>query len=462
MEPQNDGAAGSGAHNEPEKPGNMESRERVKEPEEQEEPKPCLWYVLSWAIFAGVFVVYGGLWAVDRFAVRAQTSSYYGVSFPVSQYIATNQTYTASTAIFEGSLLKEAAPIAMHILYAWLMWKLPLFVFLFEMVSDQPNRVLRFLPWGMFLFITVITDSIVSVFALTGDGWTWNYTDWMFFCFYTLLGLAVVGLGNKDNNAKPAVLSTLFVLLFLALMYACYTILLPGLYWVYVQNVPNASSYLQIYLFPLFDLLLYSVLLGSHARLQEKAKSFSSMLHFLQLGYFVGMNLLVGVTEVEFYYLTAYLIFRNFFVNRVMWDWQPIVNNPACLPGWPLYYYLSYYFNSSFVIGLGRLVISKSFFTQNLAMVVPILYPIQSSLYTHNTSTPADDITAANFNSSLQGQIYWVSAIVIWAASTLSQKYSRAKPTGYMFFYYMIGVYFFYVGLLAALNIAEEGRYAFS
>ena len=156
------------------------------------------------------------------------------------------------------------------------------------------------------------------------------------------------------------------------------------------------------------------------------------------------------------------MIFRNFFTNRVMWDWEKIVNNPACLSGWPLYYYLSYLLNTSFVIGLGRLVISKSFFTQNLAMVPPILYSIQSSLYTHSSAVPADDIGAYSYNYSLQGQIYWVSGIVIWVASTLSQKYSREKPTAYNFFYYMIGVYFFCIGLMSALNILEEGRYAFS
>ena len=75
---------------------------------------------------------------------------------------------------------------------------------------------------------------------------------------------------------------------------------------------------------------------------------------------------------------------------------------------------------------------------------------------------PADDINVYNYNRSLQGQIYWVSGIVIWVASTLSQKYSKEKPSPYNFFYYMIGVYFFYIGLMSALNIGEEGRYAFS
>ena len=86
-------------------------------------------------------------------------------------------------------------------------------------------------------------------------------------------------------------------------------------------------------------------------------------------------------------------------------------------------------------------------------MVEPILYPIQLSIYTHNTAVPADDIDVYNYNGNLRGQIYWVSGILIWLASTFSQNYSMDKPRIYNFFYYMIGVYFFYIGLMSALNI---------
>lgn len=279
-----------------------------------------MWFMMSWVIFFCVFVVYGGLWAIDRYAVKIQTSSYYGVSFPVSQYISSNQTYTNSTAMFTESI-RGASSVAMHIIYGWLMWKFPLFVFLFEMVSDQKHKVYRFVPWAIILGLTLIGDVLLTIFLIQGDNWTWNYTDWMFYTCFFLVALITVGVGNKDNNAKSAVLTTVYLLLFIALMYASYTILLPGLYWVYVQNVTAASPFLQIYLFPLFDLIFYVMLLVGNAKISEKAKSFASSLHFLQLGYFVGMTMLVGVTEVEFYYLIAYMIFRNFFVNRVMWDW---------------------------------------------------------------------------------------------------------------------------------------------
>ena len=249
--------------------GTSDGRESAKDIEES---KPCIWFLMSWVIFFVVFIVYGALWAIDRYAVRMQTSSYYGVSFPVSQYIASNQTYTSSTTMFTESI-REASSVAMHIIYGWSMWKFPLFIFLFEMVSDQEHLGYRFIPWPIILAITVTTDILMTVFLTRqNDTWTWNYTDWMFYSFFCLMALLTVGLGNKDNNAKSAVLSTVYLLLFIAFMYASYTILLPGLYWVYVQNVPNASPYLQIYLFPLFDLIFYVILLVGNARISEKAK----------------------------------------------------------------------------------------------------------------------------------------------------------------------------------------------
>ena len=57
------------------------------------------------------------------------------------------------------------------------------------------------------------------------------------------------------------------------------------------------------------------------------------------------MTLLVGVTEVEFYYLVGYMLFRNFFSNWVMWKWEGVTNNPPCLWIWIIPYYLSYAFN---------------------------------------------------------------------------------------------------------------------
>lgn len=176
------------------------------------------------------------------------------------------------------------------------------------------------------------------------------------------------------NNVQSALMTNTFVFTFLILMYSAYTILLPGLYYDFLTNFPEPASLLQIYMFPIFDLILYSILLYGNSKIDEKAKLFTSVFHFLQLGYLVGTCLLVGIAEVEFYYLLSYIGLRNLFTNRLMESWKSCVNNPICLSGWILFYLLSYVFNTVPIIGLGRIVISKSFFSQILSLTKPILH----------------------------------------------------------------------------------------
>lgn len=77
---------------------------------------------------------------------------------------------------------------------------------------------------------------------------------------------------------------------------------------------------------------------------------------------------------MEFYYLTAYLLFRNFFSNWVMWKWDDVVNNPPCLPVWIIPYYLSYAFNFLPIIGVGPIIVSKSFFSQCFSQTCLLLF----------------------------------------------------------------------------------------
>lgn len=93
------------------------------------------------------------------------------------------------------------------------------------------------------------------------------------------------------------------------------------------------------------------------------------------------MTILVGITEVEFYYLLAYLLFRNFFVNWVMWKWDHIVNMNAVLPGWILPYYLSFMLNYIPMTGIGQLTTGASYFTAQFSQACLLLYYIPSSLY---------------------------------------------------------------------------------
>lgn len=73
-------------------------------------------------------------------------------------------------------------------------------------------------------------------------------------------------------------------------------------------------------------------------------------------------------------------------------------------------------------------------------------YP--TSEYPYNTETPA-----LSYNPKMRGYIFWVGALVIWAVSTATQKYPRRKPTAFDFFFNLMGIYLFYIGISSALEM---------
>lgn len=143
------------------------------------------------------------------------------------------------------------------------------------------------------------------------------------------------------------------------------------------------------------------------------------------------------------------MLFRNFFTNWVMYRWDSIVNNPPCLPGWGLLYYVSYALNFLPVIGLGKLVISKSFLSQQFSQSCLLLSYFPSGGNIYDTTTP--DISSLNI--SFKGYIFWGAALVIWVISTATQKYPRRKPNFFDLFYNLAGIYMFYLGISAGLQL---------
>lgn len=142
------------------------------------------------------------------------------------------------------------------------------------------------------------------------------------------------------------------------------------------------------------------------------------------------------------------MLFRNFFTNYIMYKWDNIVNNPTCLPGWAIVYYLSYIFNFIPVIGLGPLVISYNYKSQQFANSCLLLYYYPNTQYPYSTTVP---YTGNNY--TLQGWVFWPAALIIWAISTATQKYPRRKPTPFDLFYYLAGIYLFYLGISSGLQI---------
>lgn len=99
------------------------------------------------------------------------------------------------------------------------------------------------------------------------------------------------------NDKATAAKNTLIPLLIIAGIYFIYGWLLPTLYKLYYDNLSVYSAvFLMIYGYPVFDVLLYSLTLILGNKIDNWIKEFFSTIHFLLLGYGVGMILLVGYT----------------------------------------------------------------------------------------------------------------------------------------------------------------------
>lgn len=126
------------------------------------------------------------------------------------------------------------------------------------------------------------------------------YGDWLFFIFYTvftIIGTLVnyTGIGRTSyalaNSTIPLVL--------IIFLYCFYTLFLPSFYYVYFKNeTAMTAAFLIIYLYPLFDLAFYSLTLFLGTKVEDHLKGFFSMIHFLMIGYGIGMVLNTGYTEV--------------------------------------------------------------------------------------------------------------------------------------------------------------------
>lgn len=303
---------------------------------------------------------------------------------------------------------------------------------------------MRFVPWACALVVALAVDILLFIFIPS------QYNDWYFFALSAFLSFILV-LINNGKNRLAGLAAIFYPLGFIGFLYACYAYFFPALFLVYRNNVPEASLYIQVYLFPLWDLLLYAFYLTMNAHITKLSQKFLSYVNFLMLGYFAGITMLIGITEVEFYYLLAYLLFRNFFVNWVMWRWDHIVNLPAVLPGWIFIFYMSNFLNFVPVNGIGQLTISKGYFSEQFNQACLLLYYIPSSLYSF--ANPTNTAMGNPFNYGLVGYIFWASALLIWGVSTFTQRYPRTKPSGFDFFYMFIGIYMFYVGISAAVQI---------
>lgn len=131
--------------------------------------------------------------------------------------------------------------------------------------------------------------------------------------------------------------------------------------------------------------------------------------------------------------------------------WEVVVSNPPALPFWGVVYYFAYALSFIPIIGVGKLVISKSFMTYIYARTPPALYSSYNPLYPSSTP-PTVSVTT---NWEFGGSIYWLAGLLIWIAMTFSQRYCKRWPSVYDFFYYVLGIYLFFLGMGCALSTQE-------
>lgn len=300
--------------------------------------------------------------------------------------------------------------------------------------------------------ILLAIDILLTVYVLA------VYNEYIYYGIYVILTLIIAIINNAGlNRTKEALCNALIPLMLIAFLYVCYSLFLPTLYNVYLNNLSSMSSiFLVVYAYPFFDLLFYGLTLFLGTKVELSVKSFFANIHFLMIGYGVGMILIIGYTEVEFYYLIGYFIFKNIFVNWIVRNWEQVVSNPPCLPGWGILYYVSYGLSFIPIIGVGKLVIAKSFMSYIFAKTSTILYTYSNPLYPSNTFSA----TSLTFNSSLNGNIYWLSGVIIWVAMTFTQRYDRKKPNLYDFFYALCGIHLFYMGIASSLSLYVLASFA--
>lgn len=154
--------------------------------------------------------------------------------------------------------------------------------------------MLRIVSCVALFVVLLVLDIVLTIYALS------FYGDWIFFGAYVVLGLIVVLINEGGlGRAVQGVFNCLVPWLLIALLYCIYSLFLPSLYRVYQQHESaQTAAFLIFYIYPGFDLAIYSLCLGLGTKVEPALKGGFSMLHYLMVGYGAGVILNVGYTEV--------------------------------------------------------------------------------------------------------------------------------------------------------------------
>lgn len=166
--------------------------------------------------------------------------------------------------------------------------------------------------------------------------------------------------------------------------------------------------------------------------------------NWLLQGYRTGVALLCSVAEVELYYLLVFVILRNHFFNFVLKKSKSDRMNLS-MPTWIVAFFIAYVFNFLPVCGIFNITVSK-YYTAYVSLSVPLVYSTNPFFSAVNS--------ASTYNTSFSGNIVWFVPLLVWGASTFSQKYHLYQFNWRLSVYNLLGVYLFYLGLLSALSVS--------
>ena len=201
-------------------------------------------------------------------------------------------TYADSTKIFTGKENNQYSTIAvaMSLVFSWVLWKLALIVYTYQITSREESVNLRIGTVLTLFFVLVGADIVCTIFLTF-------YNDYIFMGGYLLLSIVVVAVNCKDR--RSAIKYNIVPILWICALYFIYCWLIPSLYKVYIQNISTYGAiYLIFYGYPVIDLCFYAATLGLGSLISKWIKGLYSQIHYYILGYGVGMILLVGYTEV--------------------------------------------------------------------------------------------------------------------------------------------------------------------
>ncbi len=144
-----------------------------------------------------------------------------------------------------------------------------------------------------------------------------------------------------------------------------------------------------------------------------------------------------------------------------MWRWENVLKLPPVLPGWGIAYYFSYALIFIPFAGVGNVIIGAGYYSIILVNTSTVLYNLPSSLYPSDTFIPSSNLTDYELNPSFKGDIFKIAALIIWVATTFSQRYSKKMPEIVnTVVYNLFGIYLFYVGLSAGISISSLTHYS--